>query len=252
MKHLIIPDCQVKSGVDLNYLMWIGRYIVDTQPDVIIQIGDFADMASLCSYDKGKRSFEGRRYKEDLKAARLGMDLLLTPLQNKHKHAVEKHRRAYKPRLVLTLGNHEERIERVTQLNPELYGVIGYNDLPYKDWEVVDYLKPINIDGVMYVHYLANPMTGQPYGGTAAHQLQKTGNSFIVGHKQILDIATRFTLEGSQQWGIIAGACYLHNEEYKGPQGNKHWRGVILLEDVKEGSFNPSFLSLDYLKERFA
>ena len=60
MKHLIIPDCQVKDGVPLEYLEWIGHYIVEKKPDVIINIGDFADMPSLSSYDVGKKSFEGR------------------------------------------------------------------------------------------------------------------------------------------------------------------------------------------------
>ena len=46
-KHLVIPDCQVKSDVPLENLEWIGRYIVDKKPDVIINIGDFADMPSL-------------------------------------------------------------------------------------------------------------------------------------------------------------------------------------------------------------
>ena len=69
MKHLIIPDTQVKRDVDLSYLEWIGKYIVDKKPDVIVQIGDFADMPSLSSYDVGKKSFEGRRYKDDIEAA---------------------------------------------------------------------------------------------------------------------------------------------------------------------------------------
>ena len=69
MKHLIIPDTQVKPDVDLSYLEWIGQYIVEKKPDVLIQIGDFADMPSLSSYDIGKKSFEGRRYKDDIKAA---------------------------------------------------------------------------------------------------------------------------------------------------------------------------------------
>ncbi len=48
--HLIIPDCQVKPGHDYNYLKAIGNYIVKKRPDVIVNIGDFADMPSLSSY----------------------------------------------------------------------------------------------------------------------------------------------------------------------------------------------------------
>lgn len=251
MKHLFIPDVQAKSDVDLEHLSWLGKYIVDKKPEVIVCIGDFADMPSLSSYDKGKKSFEGRRYKKDIKAAKDAMDLLLEPMRAFNKHAFDMHRARYKPRLVMTLGNHEERIARVAELQPELEGVISYDDLPYEDWEVHDYLKPVVIDGVTYVHYLANPMTGKPYTGTALSQLTKVGTSFVVGHKQTLDVATRFTLNGHQQWGIIAGAFYSHHESYKGYQGNDHWRGAIMLHRVINGSFDPCFISLDYLRDKY-
>jgi hypothetical protein len=251
VSHLVIPDVQARPGVNLSYLSWIGEYILAKKPDVIVCIGDFADMPSLSSYDKGKKSFEGRRYKEDIKAAHIAMQLLLQPMKEYNAKAAAQHRERYRPRMVLTLGNHEERISRVGEDSAELDGVVGYADLPYTDWEVIDYLKPINLDGVTYVHYLANPMTGKPYCGTALNQLAKVGKTFIVGHKQTLDIATRFTIGGTQQWGIIAGAAYPHDEAYKGPQGNDHWRGILYLHRVVDGSFDPMFISLDYLKERY-
>jgi len=251
IKHLMIPDVQAKDGVPLDHLTWIGEFIVHKKPDVIVCIGDFADMPSLSSYDKGKKSFEGRRYKLDIAAANKAMDLLLAPLRAYNKQQAINHRPKYKPRMVMTLGNHEERVARVAELQPELEGVISYEDLPYKDWEVHDYLKPVVIDGVLYVHYLANPMSGKPYSGTALNQLVKVGQSFVVGHKQTLDVATRFTLDGRQQWGIIAGACYEHDETYKGYQGNAHFRGVVMLHDVHDGSFDPMIVSLKYLKERY-
>src|ERR1035437_4527529 len=76
--HLIIPDCQVHSGVPIQHLEWVGKYIAQKRPDVIVCIGDFADMPSLCSYDKGKKSFEGRRYVLDIEAAREAMELLVS------------------------------------------------------------------------------------------------------------------------------------------------------------------------------
>jgi len=82
VKHLVLPDVQAKPDNDFTYLTAIGNYIVAKKPDVIINIGDFADMESLSSYDKGKRSFEGRSYKRDIWAAREAMDALLTPLYN--------------------------------------------------------------------------------------------------------------------------------------------------------------------------
>ncbi len=248
VKHLFIPDVQAKPGVSMKHLEWIGKFIVDKKPDVIVNIGDFADMPSLSSYDKGKKSFEGRRYKKDIEATRKAMDILLGPLREYNKRRTKNR---YEPRMILTLGNHEERIARACESSPELDGVIGYHDLPYEDWEVYDFLEPVFVDGVCYCHYMANPMSGRPYGGQAATVLKNVGHSFIVGHAQKLEVATRHLVTGQQQWGIVAGACYLHQENYKGYQGNHHWRGVIMAHRVKKGSFDPMFISLDYLKEKY-
>lgn len=250
-KHLFIPDVQAKDGVDMSHLEWIGHYIVEKKPDVIVCIGDFADMPSLSSYDKGKKSFEGRRYRKDIAATQKAMDLLLNPVREYQKKLADGHRLRYKPRMVMCLGNHEERIKRACNDAPELDGVIGYHDLPYNDWEVFDFLEPVFIDGVCYTHYMANPMSGRPYGGMAANVLKNVGHSFMVGHAQKLEVATRHLSTGQQQWGIIAGACYLHDEEYKGYQGNHHWRGIIMAHGVKDGSFNPMFVDLDYLRSKY-
>ena len=63
MIHAVLPDIQAKPGQDFSFLTAIGEYLVEKQPDRWICIGDFADMPSLSSYDVGKKSFEGRRYK---------------------------------------------------------------------------------------------------------------------------------------------------------------------------------------------
>ncbi len=42
--HCVIPDTQIRPGDDLEFLSCIGRFLVKKQPDVIIQIGDWADM----------------------------------------------------------------------------------------------------------------------------------------------------------------------------------------------------------------
>jgi hypothetical protein len=251
-KHLFIPDVQAKDGVPLEHLDWIGHYIVDKKPDVIVNIGDFADMPSLSSYDKGKLQFEGRRYKKDIKATKKAMDTLLGPIREYNEYQRKLKHKQYKPRMVLTLGNHEQRIKRAASNSPELEGLISYDDLPYDDWEVYDFLEPVFIDGVCYCHYMANPMTGRPYGGMSSNMLKHVGHSFVVGHAQKLEVATRHLITNEQQWGIIAGACYLHNENYKGYQGNNHWRGIIMLHRVKNGSFDPCFISLDYLRDKYA
>ena len=253
--HLVIPDTQVKPDVCIDHLKLLGKYIVHKRPDVIVHLGDHADMESLSSYDKGKKSAEGKRVNKDIEAARKGMEALLSPLRQLQKSQQERGETVYKPRMILTLGNHEDRINRHVDANPELHGFLSIDSLGYKQygWEVYDFLKPVVVDGVAYCHFMANPFSGKPYGGSAQNILNKVGESFTVGHKQTLDIATRFLpASGKQQWGIVAGAFYLHSEGYKGHQGNHHWRGFIVKHNVEDGSYNPMFVDIDYLEKKYA
>ncbi len=246
-KILFVPDCQVRKGVDMTYLTAIGQYIVDKKPDIIVNIGDFFDMPSLSVYDKGKLSFEGRRLAEDIEAGKEGMKKFLQPLRD-----YQKTNPSYQPRMVFCMGNHEERLQRIPSNNSEFEGFIGYHLLELeKDWEVVNFLKPINIQGINFVHYLSHPMTGKPYGGNASSMLKNVGCSFCVGHKQTLEVAIQPVLDGTMRLGIIAGASYPFDEFYKGTQtGNLHFRGVVMLHDAKDGFADPSFISTKFLIER--
>ena len=151
------------------------------------------------------------------------------------------------------VGNHEDRFDRLARDMPELKGFVGIETLGLEKmgWEVYPYLKPCVIEGINFVHYLANPFTGKPYGGSALSQLKNVGASFVVGHKQVLDVAMLPTLDGKMRIGIINGACYPFEESYKGFQGNNHFRGVTMLNEVKNGFGLPSFASLDYIMEKY-
>lgn len=252
MRHFVIPDCQVKPGHSTEYLKAIGNFIVDKQPDVIVNIGDFADMPSLSSYDIGKKSFEGRRYIADVESAKFGMDTLLHPLNEYNRKAKKNKHKLYEPRMVLTLGNHEERINRAVNNDPKLEGVLSVGDLQYEKygWKVHPFLEVVVIDGVAYSHYFVTGTAGRP-ASSAQVQLNKTHQSAVAGHQQGLQIATGHHADGRRITSIIAGSAYEHNEDYMGPQGNKHWRGCLMLNEVKDGEFDVMPVSLNYLKNKY-
>lgn len=252
-KHLVIPDIQAKPNHDTKYLQRVGQYAVDKRPEVIICLGDAADMPSLSSYDVGTKSFEGRRYRDDIAAAHSAMEHLLSPIWEYNAKAKRGHRERYSPRLVLTLGNHEQRINKATNNDPKLDGTIGITDLKYEEygWEVHEFLDVVVIDGVAYSHYFTTGLRGLPCS-TAMVQLNKKHMSCISGHQQGLQIATGHRADGSRLTSIIAGSCYEHNEDYLGPQGNQHWRGCLMLHEVKNGEFDLMPISLNYLAKKYA
>ena len=252
MKHLVIPDTQVKPDISLDYLTWIGQYAAAKKPDVIVQIGDFADLPSLSSYDIGKKSFEGRTYKSDVRASIKGMKALMEPIKKEQQRLVRNKDKRWKPRLVLTLGNHEERILRAIEYDRKLEDLIGVDDLKYEEfgWEVYPFLDVIVIDGIAYSHYFTSGVMGRPCT-TAQAMLNKKHMSCFAGHQQGRQIAYARRADGTEITGIIAGSCYEHDEDYLNMQSNNHWRGVYMLHEATDGSFDEMAVSLDYLKRTY-
>lgn len=253
MNILVIPDTQVRPGDDLEFLRCIGRMIVAEKPDVVVCIGDFADMPSLSSYDKGKKSFEGRRYRADIESVHRGMEALLGPLREYNQRRLATKHAIFRPRLVLTMGNHEDRITRTINEEPMLAGAIGLEDLRYAEfgWEVHDFLKVVVIGGVAFSHYFTTGLMGRP-ASSAQAQLNKKHMSCVAGHQQGRQITTAFRADGRQITSIIAGSCYEHLEGYLGPQGNKHWHGLVYLKNVEDGCFDERFIPLAEVKEKYA
>ena len=252
--HLIIPDCQTKDGVSFEFLKWIGEYLVKKRPDVVVNLGDFADMPSLSSWDKGKQSHEGQNVLRDISATKRAMTILLKPLRDLQAQQLADGEEVYEPRLVMLYGNHCDRITRHVENNPELFGFLSLDSLGYKEagWETVPFLTPIIIDGIAYNHYFINAGNGKAMGGSADVMLKNLGVSFVQGHRQTMSIGTRFLpTTGQQMWGLILGACYEHDEKYLTSTGNKHFRGVAVLHNVEGGSYDPMLVSLKWLREQY-
>jgi hypothetical protein len=253
LKHFVIPDTQIRPGDDVEFLRCIGRYLVAKQPEKIIHLGDHADMPSLSSYDEGKKSFEGRRYVNDIAAATDAMAALLEPVNDYNERQRKNGKKQYKPQMVFCLGNHENRINRAVDSDPKLDGVLSINDLGYEKygWEVHPFLEVVVLDGVAYSHFFTSGIMGRP-SSSARAQLASKHMSCVAGHQQGLQIATAGRADGGLITSIIAGSCYEHDEDYLGPQGNKHWRGALMLHDVHDGEFDLMPLSLKFLTTRYA
>ena len=76
--------------------------------------------------------------------------------------------------------------------------------------------------------------------------------STVCGHAQGLDTAIVHT-PGRTVRGVIAGSCYLHEEEFLTPVGETYWRGALMLNDVQEktGEFDVCEISLAWLERRY-
>lgn len=255
--HLVIGDPHATPSHHNERFTILGKFIIDRKPDVVINIGDMADMASLCSYDRGKKSFEGRRYKKDIEATIDAQEKMFAPINAYNAQKRKNKEKQYKPKYHLTLGNHENRIKRAVEDQAELEGVISTDDLKFKEfgWKVHPFLETAQIDGVCYSHYFTSGVMGRPIGGEhpAASLLAKLHTSAIQGHSHLRDYSEKMRGDGKKIQAIVAG-CYLdvdQYEDYAGPANQMWSKGLVMLHDVHEGQFEPEFISMKQLRENY-
>jgi hypothetical protein len=243
LKIAYVPDAQVAPGVPMDHLAWAGQYIAAKQPDVVVCAGDFGDFESLSMHGRGERKFEGRRYMNDLAAFHQGMQLLLDPIKAAPN---------YKPHMIFTEGNHENHIERATQQDAKLHGLMSREDLCLEEygWQVYDFLQPVSIGGVAFCHYFPSGVMGRAIT-TAPELLRKLHMSAVAGHQQGREIAYGRRADGSQMTAIISGSFYQHDMEYLSPFTNAHWRGMWMLHEVRDGQFDEMAVSINFLKRKF-
>ena len=245
--HLIIGDAHAAPNQNLHRFTLLGRMVRDIRPDVVISIGDWADMPSLSSYHKGKRSFEGRRYSADIASANEALRLY-------HRELAD-HNRAFpsdqvNPRHVYCEGNHEWRIARACEDSPGL-DVIDLSDIEFekRGWEVFRFLDHANIDGINYCHYFTSQNTSRAISGVnaARNLLMKKHVTCVVGHSHLLNHYS--TIAGDKRiHGLVVGWYCDAYKEYAKQSNPGWWNGICVLRNVKDGDFDLETWSYERIK----
>lgn len=248
--HLILPDPHAHPDFHNDRADWVGKLIKDLKPDVVINIGDAADMPSLSSYDKGTRAFQGRNYRKDIDAHLDFQERMWHPIKRSKKK---------KPYSIIFEGNHEHRIKRALNLSPELDGAISFDDLDFKRYydNVVEYrgngpgVK--EIDGIHYAHFMVSGIKGLPVGGEhhAYTLLAKKHRSCVVGHSHLFDVCRRTSVGGSKINSVVVGVYQDYHSDWAG-ECNSLWdRGLVILNNVEDGEFGIQWVNLESLKREY-
>jgi len=248
--HLIVPDSHAHPDFNNNRADWLGQLIADVKPDVLIHIGDSCDLPSLSSYDKGKRSFQGRNYKADINAHLDFQERMFAPLKKLKRRM---------PYTVFCIGNHEHRITRAIDLSPELDGAISMRDLDLSSYydDVVDYTGgtpgTIEIDGVTYAHYFVGGIAGRPLGGIHAGYAiaTKKFSSATCGHSHLFDTSWHVDLQGRPVIGTVVGCYQDYNNEWAGEVAELWNRGVVIKRHVENGGYDLQWIRLSSLKKEY-
>lgn len=249
-KILIVPDQHAISTHPNDRADWLGQFLKDQKPDVVVNMGDAADMPSLSSYDKGKRSFQGKSYRKDIDAHLDFQERMWDPIKKTKKKL---------PYRVILEGNHERRCERALDLSPELEGTIGFKDFKFDDYydEIIRYKGDtpgiFKLEEILFAHYFITGVSGRPAGGEhPAHTLiTKNKISSVAAHSHLFDYCTQTNIDGKTYNGLVVGCFQDYTNDWSGNIGELWRAGITVLTNVENGDFDMRFIKLETLRNEY-
>jgi predicted phosphodiesterase len=246
---LVIPDPHDDPEENKDRFEWAGRLVVERQPDYIVCLGDWAEMGSLCRYDIGMVTAEGRRYCDDIASTHKSLALFNKPIVDYNNKRTYWKKKKYTPKMVMCIGNHENRINTAAAQTPSLYGTITMDDLKFEEhgWDVYPITKPAIIENMAFAHYFTSGVMGRPISGVnhSRSLLIKNFRSSVVGHSHMRGMSEERTINGDRILGLVCG-CYFDYQMDWTTENDRYWRGMVYLNDVVDGNCEPEFLSLEH------
>lgn len=248
---IVIADTQTDKTTPTEHLEAISEYIWKHKPRYIVHIGDHWDFPSLSTYATGLEK-EGRRLIDDLDGGFRAFDLIMSKTDERN---AKGRRKVYKPEKHFIMGNHENRLKRFIDTQPALMGCFDIKSKMVKrGWTVHDFLEPLWLSNICFMHYMPNPESSRAVGGSIENKLNKFPHSFIHGHQQKYQYGRRQNLEGRPHFGVCAGSFYMHDEDYRGAN-NTEIRGFVHLKayDNRYGhnDHDVEFVSLERLLAQY-
>ena len=249
---VVIGDVHDAPGLSKDRLNWIGQYIAEVQPDKVIQIGDFANLDSMCKYPP--QSFD------DMESRPMFVEEELDSLDEALK-ALNEGLGDFDPSRHVTFGNHEARLFSGAQRAQEQRA--GFGSLAYKiyadtlekyGWSFSEYGDIHFVEGVGFVHVPLTKM-GKPYGGkTAERQIAAQSNfDIVMGHSHEYKLISEAKIGGDWTRVLNVGCCLPENhvEEYA-KHSNHGWSYGIVELSIRDGHIKDhSFTTMEVLEANY-
>jgi len=251
-KTTVVFSCaHTDPSVPNDRFDWLGEFLFDLKPDMVIDLGDGADMKSLNTYDtRYPQQIVTQSYEEDIQSYNDAQERL----RYRFRHAKKK-----RPFWVGFEGNHEHRIKKAIAHDPRLAGQrygISFGHLQTDHWfdqyHEYDNSAPAlaNYDGVTYGHYVSSGNYGSAMS-TKHHGyslVEKLACSVTVGHSHKFSYYHKADARPSPVNGLVVG-CFKGAEETWAGQANREWRkGVVVKHDLENGNYDLEWVSLSRLQ----
>ena len=209
----------------LQVLTLIARRASETRPSRVIQIGDWSTWDSVSQHDRNDT--QSGKVKPSIRS---DMDNLEASLK-----AWEAGRsQDYKPKLNVTLGNHENRLERFENANPEAYETFTLErDQLFSQfgWRTRPFGEVLYVEGVGFTHHPTNGV-GRAFGGETGPQraANKATCPIVSGHTHRRAVFDAGKIGPQESISMVEVGCALPwgtIEAYARHSLTSWWYGVV-------------------------
>lgn len=221
---MAVGDCHDDPHLQKDRFTHYGKELLKNKPSYFIQIGDWATLDSLNTHiDNGSTSGKLKpTWDEDIASLKESLELFTAPLKAYNKRQRETKHKQYKPKLIITEGNHEYRAKLYGERNPEVgtklrdelravFESYGFIYQPFKVPYVIgntDFLHcPISVMG--------KPIGGENVANTAA---SKSIRDVVFGHTHKRQTITKPKLGSFNEFvtaiDLGSGMPHGHIEDY--------------------------------------
>ena len=234
----------------LPILTWLARLASDERPERIIQVGDWSTFDSVNNHDKNDTM--AARYKPPVK------DDLSNLLQG-HQAFRRGMASDYRPKMDVLLGNHEYRLERFENNNPEAQGTFTLaRDETFAQfgWRTRPYGELFYVEGVAFTHHPTNG-AGRAYGGKTGPQRAANESTVPVvsGHthrRQVhdspkigpIDVISMVEIGCGLPWGTV--------EKYAAHSLTGWWHGAVMMTVQGGVILDLNFISMPTIQARYS
>lgn len=212
MIHLIIPDAHFRPDDDFTRAVALGNFIVKNKPDKIISIGDLADFDSVSHFNKpGSINFEGKRLEDDFQSLEYGLACIFQPVYEHNNTMSIRHRAQYWPAFYCTIGNHEERVQKLMDEDSRLEGLVSVTETINSIYPCTfaDYGHSVDIDDILYTHIpFKNGVPIRSVVNTCGQALSLSDKSIVFGHTHRLEMKQDYRYGGNGLITALNVGCF--------------------------------------------
>lgn len=234
---------------DKSRFEWLGRYVADHGFEHVVQIGDWWTMDCFSSHTD-RATFEG-----------LAKPTFEQDRDSFHESqlAFQRGLGAHKPKKDVTLGNHELRAWKYSNLHPDglNYGELVDEAFMQWGWRVTHYGEFRFVGGVGFIHAPLQPASDKPYGGKTGGQRASNDALFDIvrgdDHRVTVSVGDKIGPVRAPTVYSVGTALPPGFIEGYARKGGSVWRSGICEATIWGGTIRQfAFTDMHLLKRRYS